>query len=53
LSEKQSTGITISEMSDRIGVSNRAIEKQISHLKQGGSIARVGSNRNGEWVILA
>jgi len=44
--------ITIPEMAEHIGVSTRAVEKNISQLKKQGIIKRIGSHKNGCWEIL-
>ena len=43
--------ITIPEMAEYIGVSTRAVEKNISQLKKQGIIKRIGSHKNGSWEI--
>jgi len=44
--------ITIPEMAEIIGISVKAIEKQIGILKKSGTIRREGSNKKGRWVIV-
>jgi len=43
--------ITIAEMAVDIGLSTRAIEKQIAKLKDNNIIKRIGSDKNGYWEI--
>ena len=43
--------LTVSDISERIGVSPRAIEKQIKKFKDLGVIHRRGSRKNGLWII--
>ena len=42
---------TASDIAERIGVSQRAVEKQIKKLKDSGIITRVGSRKAGHWII--
>lgn len=39
-------------MSDAVGISTTAIDKNIKALKDKGFIKRVGSDRSGHWVII-
>ncbi|NOR73691.1 MAG: HTH domain-containing protein [Draconibacterium sp.] len=43
--------ITIKEMSESIGISTTAIDKNITALKQKGIVDRVGSDSSGKWQI--
>ena len=61
-SEKEKEGIielltktptlTIRELSEELGLSTRAIEKQISSLKKSGKLIRKGSRREGQWEVI-
>ncbi len=44
--------ITISEISNSIGISIKGVEKQISILRKSGIIERVGSDKTGRWKII-
>ncbi len=44
--------ITISELSEILGISIKGIEWQIARLKQNGVIRRIGSDKGGEWEII-
>jgi ATP-dependent DNA helicase RecG len=44
--------ITISELSEEIGISTRAIEKQIAKLKEANLIRRVGASMGGHWEVI-
>lgn len=44
--------ITIEKLSDAIGLSTRAVEKQISRLKEEGSLRRIGGRKEGHWEVL-
>ena len=43
--------LTATDMADRLGISQRAVEKQMKKLKDLGVISRQGSRKNGLWVI--
>ena len=43
---------TAEKLSAIIGISQRKIEENIHFLKDCGRIGRVGSNKNGEWVVF-
>ncbi len=43
--------LTATDMADRLGISQRAVEKQMKKLKDMGVISRQGSRKNGLWVI--
>lgn len=43
--------LTATDMADRLGISQRAVEKQMKKLKDMGIISRQGSRKNGLWVI--
>ena len=48
----QNKKITTSEMAESIGISTRAIEKQIAKLKEQGKIQRIGADKGGHWKVL-
>ena len=47
----ENPSLTASDISERIVVSPRAIEKQIKKFKDLGVIHRRGSRKNGLWII--
>lgn len=47
----ENPSLTASDISERIGVSPIAIEKQIKKFKDLGVIHRRGSRKNGLWII--
>ena len=49
---KQQSNITIKDLSEKIGISTRAIEKHIKTLKQNNKIIRKGSDKVGVWEVL-
>ncbi len=44
--------ITTLEISNILGITNRAIKKNISNLKEKGIIERIGSDRYGYWQVI-
>ncbi|MBW1809242.1 MAG: HTH domain-containing protein [Deltaproteobacteria bacterium] len=43
--------VTISEIAIELGITTRAVEKQISNLKESGRIERVGPDKGGHWKV--
>ena len=43
--------VTIAELSEKLGISTRAVEKQLKKLKDKGYIKREGGRKSGFWVI--
>jgi len=39
-------------MAEKIGVSKRTIERALASLQKKGRIERVGSKRNGSWLVI-
>jgi ATP-dependent DNA helicase RecG len=48
----ENNSITISELAKMIGLTTRAIEKQIDKLQKKNKIKRTGSDKSGYWQIL-
>lgn len=48
----QNPSITTRELAEKIGISPKSIEKQISYLKKSNRVKRVGGRSNGQWIIL-
>ena len=44
--------MTISKLAGILGVTTRAIEKQIAKLQEQGRLRRVGPARGGHWEVL-
>lgn len=51
LSLNSNPSLSAAEISERIGISSRAVEKQMKKLKDLGIIFREGSRKNGMWII--
>ena len=49
---KENNEITIIQISEKIGITVKAIEKQISTLRKLGLVKRVGSDKSGSWQIM-
>lgn len=49
---KESSNITIKEMSDKLAKSTRSIERAIQKLKKNNKLIRIGSDKTGTWQIL-
>ena len=45
--------VTAQQLTDRIGISLRAVEMQLANLKKDGLIRRVGSKKGGHWEIVS
>ncbi|KUJ95355.1 MAG: Divergent AAA domain protein [Desulfonauticus sp. 38_4375] len=49
---KENKNITIAELSQKLGISTRAVEKHISKLKQQGKVKRIGPDKGGYWKVV-
>lgn len=49
---KVSPEISAEELASRIGISSRAVEKQIAVLKKKGLLKRIGPARGGHWEVI-
>lgn len=49
---KEDNKRTAKELSEIIGISDRAVEKQIAKLQQQGKLTRVGSDKAGHWKVM-
>lgn len=48
---KNNSKITVDQMAEKLGINRRTILRTIAQLKEMGNVRRIGSNRNGEWII--
>lgn len=48
---KQTPKITLEEIANVLGISKRAVEKQVKKLREANIIERIGSDRSGWWKI--
>lgn len=49
---RSNPGMSTAQIGEHIGISKRAVLKQIDKLKLGGRLKRIGSAKNGHWEIL-
>jgi ATP-dependent DNA helicase RecG len=49
---RKSPALTISDLAQQLGISQRAVEKQIENLKRNGTLRRVGPDKGGHWQVL-
>ena len=47
----ENPAITVSQMSDELGISKRQAERIVAALKAEGRLIRIGANRNGHWEV--
>ena len=47
----QNPTITTRELAEKIGITPKGIEKQISYLKKNNRVKRVGGRSNGQWIV--
>lgn len=48
---REDSSVTAVELSQHLGLTLRAVEKQLAKLKQGGVLRRVGPDKGGYWEI--
>ena len=44
--------ITIDEMSRELGLTDRAVKKNLAILKDGGMVRRIGPDKGGCWLVM-
>ena len=49
---KKENNITIPDLSERIGLSTRAVEKQIKKLQNENKLVRIGPDKGGYWQVI-
>ncbi|MHA1146600.1 MAG: winged helix-turn-helix domain-containing protein [Candidatus Helarchaeota archaeon] len=49
---KATSYITINELAEIVGISQKGIEWQIAKLKKEGKIKRIGSDKGGHWEVI-
>ncbi len=49
---QQNSQVTIKELAEQIGISTRAIEKNIAKLKSENRIERIGGDKGGHWKVI-
>ena len=48
---KENPKITANQLASMLGITQRAVEKQLATLKEQGKIERIGSKRAGHWEV--
>ncbi|MBI4320155.1 MAG: winged helix-turn-helix transcriptional regulator [Chloroflexi bacterium] len=49
---RRNPGITIAELALSVGITDRAIKKQIEKMKSQGRIRRIGPDKGGHWEVV-
>lgn len=44
--------VTAAQMAEKLGITTRAVEKQLANLRKKGVIIRVGPNKGGHWEVV-
>jgi ATP-dependent DNA helicase RecG len=47
-----SSGMTMADLAEVVGLSKRAVEKQVAKLRREGRLRRVGSRKAGHWEVV-
>ncbi|HEY6611754.1 MAG TPA: Fic family protein [Pseudomonas sp.] len=50
---KANPGLTAKQAAEQLGLSQRAVEKQLAALKASGRLRRIGPNKGGYWQVVA
>lgn len=49
---RNNSNITMSELAPAVGISSKAVEKQIARMKKDGILVRIGPDKGGHWEIV-
>ena len=49
---KAHPGLTAKQAAEQLGLSQRAVEKQLAALKAAGRLRRIGPNKGGHWQVV-
>lgn len=49
---KAHPGLTAKQAAEHLGLSPRAVEKQLAALKAAGRLRRIGPNKGGHWQVV-
>jgi len=49
---KEDPDLSASDIASEIGITTRAVEKQLSKLKSSGKLKRVGPDKGGKWKVI-
>ncbi|MBP5576810.1 MAG: winged helix-turn-helix transcriptional regulator [Treponema sp.] len=50
---KENPKLSAKKLSEKIGITSRAVEKQLASLAEKGFIKRIGSPKGGHWELVA
>ena len=50
---RQNPNVSMSELASAVGISAKAVEKQIARMKKDGLLVRVGPDKGGYWEIVS
>ena len=50
---RQNPNVTMSELASAVGISPKAVEKQIARMKKDGLLIRIGPDKGGHWEIVS
>ena len=50
---RRNPAVSAREMADVLGLTSRAVEKQVSKLRKDARIRRVGPDKGGRWEVLS
>lgn len=50
---RQNPNVSMSELASAVGISAKAVEKQIARMKKDGLIVRVGPDKGGYWEVVS
>ena len=48
---RANSNITLEEMANSLGISDRAVKKNLAHLKEKGIVNRIGPDKGGYWEV--
>lgn len=48
----ESSNLTSVELADKVGVTKRTIERALKSLQEKNIIERIGSKRDGSWIVI-
>ena len=48
---KNNPQITLDDISEKIGIKKRTLERKVKELKENGIVKRIGSKKDGKWIV--
>lgn len=43
---------TVAQIAEKCGIGKRTVERSLASLQEKGIIERIGSKRNGHWIVI-